>query len=275
MPAGKRTDALVQYADVLPTLLELAGGNPAASGLALDGTSFAAVLRGEAQTHRTWVYGAHNNIPEGPAYPVRTVTDGQWRYIRNLTPGELYIEKHLMGIQGGGALNNPYWPTWIATAWDNPDTYRLVKRYMQRQGADPDLAEDLAQETLVQVWRKAAQYDPAKAAPSAWVFTVARNLRIDRLRRQRLFEVELTEEADAEDEHGDGHQRTLERLDAGRLTALVETLPTEQVDVIRLAYFEGLSHAEVGRALNVPLGTVKSRLRLALAKLRTAMGLES
>ena len=150
-----------------------------------------------------------------------------------------------------------------------------VKRYMQRQGADPDLAEDLAQETLVQVWRKAAQYDPAKAAPSAWVFTVARNLRIDRLRRQRLFEVELTEEADAEDEHGDGHQRTLERLDAGRLTALVETLPTEQVDVIRLAYFEGLSHAEVGRALNVPLGTVKSRLRLALAKLRTAMGLES
>jgi RNA polymerase sigma-70 factor (ECF subfamily) len=150
-----------------------------------------------------------------------------------------------------------------------------VKRYMQRQGADPDLAEDLAQETLVQVWRKAGQYDPGKAVPSAWVFTVARNLRIDRLRRQRLYEVELTEEADAEDEHGDGHQRTLERLDAGRLTALVGALPAEQVDVIRLAYFEGLSHAEVGKALAVPLGTVKSRLRLALAKLRTAMGVES
>ncbi|HSQ08324.1 MAG TPA: sigma factor, partial [Chromatiaceae bacterium] len=58
-----------------------------------------------------------------------------------------------------------------------------VKRYMQRLGADPDTAEDLAQETLVQVWRKAAQYDPARP-PSAWVFTVARNLRIDRLRRQ-------------------------------------------------------------------------------------------
>ena len=147
-----------------------------------------------------------------------------------------------------------------------------VKRYMQRQGADPDLAEDLAQETLIQVWRKAAQYDPAKAAPSAWVFTVARNLRIDRLRRQRLFEVELTDEADAEDEQGDGHQRTLERLDAGRLTALVGALPAEQVQVIRLAYFEGLSHAEVGKLLEVPLGTVKSRLRLALAKLRSAMG---
>ena len=149
-----------------------------------------------------------------------------------------------------------------------------VKRYMQRLGADPDTAEDLAQETLVQVWRKAAQYDPARP-PSAWVFTVARNLRIDRLRRQRLFEVELTEEADAEDEFGDGHQRTLERLDAGRLTDLVGALPAEQVQVVRLAYFEGLSHAEVGRALDVPLGTVKSRLRLALAKLRSAMGVET
>jgi len=149
-----------------------------------------------------------------------------------------------------------------------------VKRYMQRLGADPDTAEDLAQETLVQVWRKAAQYDPARP-PSAWVFTVARNLRIDRLRRQRLFEVELTEEADAEDEFGDGHQRTLERLDAGRLLELVRALPAEQVQVVRLAYFEGLSHAEVGRTLDVPLGTVKSRLRLALAKLRSALGVET
>jgi RNA polymerase sigma-70 factor (ECF subfamily) len=150
-----------------------------------------------------------------------------------------------------------------------------VKRYMQRLGADPDLAEDLAQETLVQVWRKAGQYDPAKAAPSAWLFTVARNLRIDRIRRQRLFEVELTEEADVEDEQADGHQRSLERLDSGRMMTLVAALPAEQVQVVRLAYFEGLSHAEVGRALDVPLGTVKSRLRLALAKLRGAMGVES
>jgi uncharacterized sulfatase len=63
---------------------------------------------------------------------VRTVTDGQWRYIRNLTSSELFIEKHLMGIQGNAVLNNPYWPTWVATAWDRPETYRLVKRYMSR-----------------------------------------------------------------------------------------------------------------------------------------------
>lgn len=130
--AGRRTDALVQYADVAPTLVELAGGNPAEPAYAFDGASFAAVLRGEEQTHRAWAYGAHNNIPEGPAYPIRTVTDGRWRYIRNLTPGELYIEKHVMGVQGAGALNNAYWPTWVGNAWDKPEIYRLVKRYMSR-----------------------------------------------------------------------------------------------------------------------------------------------
>ncbi len=150
-----------------------------------------------------------------------------------------------------------------------------IKRYMERLGADHAQAEDLAQETLVQVWRKAGQYDPARAGPSAWVFTVARNLRIDKLRRQRFFEVELTEAAETEDERGGGHQRTLDGLDGARVSALVAELPAEQIQVVQLAYFEGLSHAEVGKALEVPLGTVKSRLRLALTKLRGAMGVQS
>lgn len=127
---GKRTDALVQYADVLPTLVEIAGGK--AAGHAFDGTSFLPVLRGERSEHRRYAYGVHNNIPEGPAYPIRTVFDGQYRYIRNLTPGEIYIEKHLMGIAGNGSLNNPYWATWVREAWRNPHTYKLVKRYMHR-----------------------------------------------------------------------------------------------------------------------------------------------
>lgn len=127
---GLRTDAIVQYADVLPTLMVLAGDEPKAQ--AYDGTSFAGVLYGEHGAHRDYAYGIHNNIPEGPRYPIRTVTDGEWRYIRNLLPDEIYIEKHLMGIQGRGELNNPYWSTWIAQAWDNPHTYRVVKRYMSR-----------------------------------------------------------------------------------------------------------------------------------------------
>ncbi|MEQ8790192.1 MAG: sulfatase [Pirellulaceae bacterium] len=127
---GKRTEALVQYADVLPTLLAIAGEEYVPADF--DGQSFLPVLLGKKSEHRQYVYGMHNNIPEGPSYPIRTICDGEYRYIQNLTPDEIYIEKHLMGIQGSAALNNPYWGTWIATAWNNPRTYNLVKRYMQR-----------------------------------------------------------------------------------------------------------------------------------------------
>lgn len=129
-PVGKRTDALVQYADILPTLLDLAGSPSESKGL--DGSSFLPVLTGAEESHREFVYGMHNNIPEGPAYPIRTVSDGTWRYIRNLTPDEIYIEKHLMGLQGRAALNNPYWATWIWDSHASPRTYHLVKRYMHR-----------------------------------------------------------------------------------------------------------------------------------------------
>ncbi len=127
---AKRTDALVQYADILPALIDAAGGKPSRS--AFDGTSFLPVLLGNKSTHRKFVYGMHNNIPEGPAYPIRTISNGQYRYIRNLSPDEIYIEKHLMGWSGQGQLNNPYWATWIREAWNNPHTYDMVKRYMHR-----------------------------------------------------------------------------------------------------------------------------------------------
>ena len=127
---GRTTDAVVQYADILPTLLTLAGGD--CNGKPYDGRSFAGVLRGEETSHRQYAYGLHNNIPEGPRYPIRTVTDGEWRYIRNLLPEEIYIEKHLMGIKGTGALNNPYWATWLRDSWNNPHTYKVVRRYMRR-----------------------------------------------------------------------------------------------------------------------------------------------
>ncbi len=128
--AGKRTDALVQYADVLPTLVDAAGGE--VTKHKYDGASFLSVLMDKTSRHRKYVYGMHNNIPEGPAYPVRTISDGKYRYIRNLTPDEIYIEKHLMGWSGKGELNNPYWATWIRDAWNDPKTYHLVKRYMRR-----------------------------------------------------------------------------------------------------------------------------------------------
>ncbi len=127
---GHRTGALVQYADVLPTLVDAAGGDVSKHNY--DGTSFLPVLLGKESKHRKFVYGMHNNIPEGPAYPIRTISDGQYRYIRNLQPDEIYIEKHLMGWSGAGKLNNPYWATWIRNAWNDRHTYDLVKRYMHR-----------------------------------------------------------------------------------------------------------------------------------------------
>ena len=132
VPTGARTPAIVQYADVVPTLLDLAGSDPATSPVTLDGLSFASVLHGESNEHRDFAYGCHNNIPEGPPYPIRTVTNGEYRYIRNLLPDEIYIEKHLMGYDGITPLTNAYWATWVATAWQNPATYDLVKRYTSR-----------------------------------------------------------------------------------------------------------------------------------------------
>ena len=124
--AGSRTDALVQYADVVPTLLDAAGGKLA--GKHLDGSSFLPVLLGRTNKHREYVYAMHNNVPEGPPYPIRSVRDCRFRYIRNLTPQATYIERHLMGV----AEHNPYWATWMFTAADNPHTYALVHRYLHR-----------------------------------------------------------------------------------------------------------------------------------------------
>jgi N-sulfoglucosamine sulfohydrolase len=151
---GKRTDALVGYVDMVPTLLELAGGDPAEARVTFDGKSFLPVLLGKQNNHRQFAYAIHDNLPEGPAYPSRTVFDGQWRYIRNLTPGEIYIQKYLMGTQGVGELNNPYWGTWIFNSPENPEAYRLIKRYMVRPSeelyhttADPYEMQNLAKDT--------------------------------------------------------------------------------------------------------------------------------
>ena len=149
-----------------------------------------------------------------------------------------------------------------------------VKSYMMRLGADAVTAEDLAQETLVKVWHKAHLYDRAKAGASVWIFRIARNLRIDRLRRQKYPEVELDPDEIARQGHYSEEQTRADSLDADRLPELVQELPPEQLEVVRLAFFEGLTHSEICERLELPLGTVKSRLRLAFGKLRKAMGEE-
>lgn len=152
------------------------------------------------------------------------------------------------------------------------DTYApRVKSYMLRQGADPATAEELAQETLLAVWRKAALYSDEKGSASTWIFTIARNLRIDRLRREVVWQPlpENNDERPSEDPAPD--EEFSERERAERVRAILAELPPEQSEVVKLAFIEGLSHSEIAARLDLPLGTVKSRMRLAYQKVRDAL----
>jgi RNA polymerase sigma-70 factor (ECF subfamily) len=143
-----------------------------------------------------------------------------------------------------------------------------VKTFMLRAGANAAQAEELAQETLLTVWRKADRFDPARATAAAWIFTVARNLRIDRLRREWRDTAgdgeipEIADETEAPDIRLSGDQRD------ARVRAAMTRLSAEQARVIELSFFQDMPHAEIARALGLPLGTVKSRIRLAMTRLR-------
>lgn len=143
-----------------------------------------------------------------------------------------------------------------------------VKSYMMRQGADPNTAEELAQETLLTVWRKAALYSGEKGSATTWIFTIARNLRIDRLRREQTW-LPLPEGHNEEASTDALPDDVLsERERKVRVQDALASLPADQFEVVSLSYIEGLSHSEIAERLALPLGTVKSRMRLAYQKIR-------
>lgn len=146
-----------------------------------------------------------------------------------------------------------------------------VKAYMIRQGADPTTAEELAQETLMTVWRKAGLYSDTKGSATTWIFTIARNLRIDRLRREVPWQAlpEGRDEEASDDLPPDEAVSVAERR--VRVQEVLATLPEDQHQVVVLSYIEGMSHSEIAERLNLPLGTVKSRMRLAYQKIREAV----
>ncbi len=147
-----------------------------------------------------------------------------------------------------------------------------VKAYMLKLGAADALADELAQETLLTVWRKAEQFDRAKASPSTWIFTIARNLRIDAFRKISRPELDPNDPALVPDpeEAQDDRMNRLQR--ASRVREAIKTLNDEQAEAVRLSFFEDLSHSAIAERLDLPLGTVKSRLRLAFARIRDAIG---
>jgi len=147
-----------------------------------------------------------------------------------------------------------------------------IAALMERSGLSAAEAEEISQETMVAVWRKAALYDPAQAGVSTWVFTIARNLRIDLARKASrasagvaaLGDLPIPLEASVED-------MALARERDARVRRAMSTLSPDQATVLRLSFFAEKPHAEIAKELSLPLGTVKSRSRLAMAKIRAIL----
>jgi RNA polymerase sigma-70 factor (ECF subfamily) len=143
-----------------------------------------------------------------------------------------------------------------------------VKTLMLRMGAPRDRAEELAQETLLAVWHKAQLFDPQGASASGWIFRIARNLRIDSLRRDRRLNALNLDPTDGPSDTAQPDQIVSDHQSESHVRAAVAKLSKEQLQVVTLSFFEDRPHAEISELLQLPLGTVKSRIRLAMKRLR-------
>ena len=143
-----------------------------------------------------------------------------------------------------------------------------IKGFMIRSGADAAAADDLAQEALSAVWRKAHMYSPDKGNPTTWIFTIVRNLRIDRFRRERVWQPLPEEHAEIASDDAGPEELASRQEGLVTLQGALKVLPPEQLEVVQLSYLEGLAHSDISERLGLPIGTVKSRMRLAYQKLR-------
>lgn len=146
-----------------------------------------------------------------------------------------------------------------------------IKGYVLKLGSSNAEAEEVAQDAMLTVWRKAASFDRTQASVSTWIFTIARNRRIDIIRKEKRPEFDpsdpmLVPEAEIAP---DAALSATERQE--RLSAAIQTLPPEQLDLVREAFYIAKTHAEIAEQTKLPLGTVKSRLRLAFGRLRRAL----
>ena len=146
-----------------------------------------------------------------------------------------------------------------------------VKAYLIRNGADSGAAEDLAQDVLLTVWRKADRYDPSQAGVGTWIFTIARNRRIDVIRRERRPELDPEDPSLAPSAPQAADESVLQAQQEALVASAIRELPEEQANLIRLAFFEDMTHSEIAAVRDLPLGTVKSRLRLAMGRLRKVL----
>lgn len=144
---------------------------------------------------------------------------------------------------------------------------------LKSQYTSPQMADELVQDVMLKVWLKAKSFNPDKASVSTWMFTIARNCRTDYLRKLKRIDSPLTADdlwpmAEEEAPYTSLEQRRVEKT----LRGAIEELPSEQADVLKQIYVDGKTHSEVATASGLPLGTVKSRVRLAMGKLRINVG---
>ena len=147
-----------------------------------------------------------------------------------------------------------------------------VKGYLMRLGASNGQAEEVTQDAMLTVWRKAHLFDRKKAAASTWIFTIARNRRIDILRQQKYPELDANDPALVPDTPAQADDEVIAEQRGELVRAALDKLPEEQRELVRLAFYNGWSHGQLADETNLPLGTVKSRLRLAFGRLRQELG---
>jgi RNA polymerase sigma factor (sigma-70 family) len=147
-----------------------------------------------------------------------------------------------------------------------------VRSYMAKLAADSQLAEELMQETMIAVWNKADRYDRSKGSLSTWIFTIARNLRIDAVRKEKRPEFDPDDPVFVPDAEPSADNVLVAQQTAEHLKTALAGLPQEQAKLLEMSFFEDATHSVIAQKLNIPLGTVKSRMRLAFAKLRLALG---
>ncbi len=145
-----------------------------------------------------------------------------------------------------------------------------VKAFVMGQGMTAQEAEDLAQEALLNVWRKAHLFDASKATAVTWIYSIARNLRIDAARKAKRVKV-LPEDLWHTDGDKAADEQIVQTQSAQVIVKMLDTLPPDQKTILRLSFYEDLSQSDIAKALSIPLGTVKSRLRLAMTRMRLAM----
>ena len=143
-----------------------------------------------------------------------------------------------------------------------------LKAYLIKTGQTHTEAEEILQETMLKVWRKATLFDRTKSAASTWIYSIAKNARIDRIRKQSRPTPDPLDPSFVQDPPETGEQSMSRKQDGDLIRTAMAKLPADQIQIIKMSFFEDKSHSEISAELNLALGTVKSRIRLAFAKIR-------